>query len=69
MKGYADAKIGKANRYLKVGDIITFGNYWKGEDVSAGKQPVEWQVLDIKDGKALVISKYCLINHQYTDTN
>lgn len=77
-EGYADGKNGKANKYLseadiksagfvnvKVGDIITFGNYWQGKNKSAGKQPVEWQVLDIKDGKALVISKRCLINHEY----
>ena len=77
-EGYADGKNGKANKYLseadiksagfvnvKVGDIITFGNYWQGKDKSAGKQPVEWQVLDVKDGKALVISKYGLINHVY----
>ena len=50
---------------VKVGDIITFGNYWQGKDKSAGKQPVEWQVLDVKDGKALVISKHGLINHAY----
>lgn len=50
---------------VKVGDIITFGNYWQGKDESDGKQPVEWQVLDVKDGKALVISKYGLINHVY----
>lgn len=52
---------------VKVGDIITFGNYWQGKDESAGKQPVEWQVLDVKDGKALVISKYGLINHEYNE--
>ena len=76
MEGYADGKNGKVNKYLKeadragfvnvkVGDIITFGNYWQGKDKSAGKQPVEWQVLDVKDGKALIISKYGLINHEY----
>ena len=52
---------------VKVGDIITFGNYWQGKDKSAGKQPVEWQVLDVKDGKALVISKYALISHEYNE--
>ncbi|WP_337563157.1 DUF6273 domain-containing protein [Phascolarctobacterium succinatutens] len=52
---------------VKVGDIITFGNYWQGKDESDGKQPVEWQVLDVKDGKALVISKYGLINHEYNE--
>lgn len=82
MEGYADGKNGKANKYLKeadmyragfvnvkvkVGVIITFGNYWQGEDKSAGKQPVAWQVLDVKNGKALVISKYGLINHIYNE--
>ena len=79
MEGYADGKAKKYLKepyikstmdragflYVKVGDIITFGNYWQGKDKSAGKQPVEWQVLDVKDGKALVISKYGLINHKY----
>lgn len=52
---------------VKVGDIITFGNYWQHTYKSDGKQPVEWQVLDVKDGKALVISKYGLINHGYNE--
>ena len=58
---------------VKVGDVFTFGNYWQGKDKSAGKQPVEWQVLDVKNvnnvkfTKALVISKYGLINHEYNE--
>lgn len=41
-----------------VGDIITFGKYPQTADGSV--LPIEWQVLDVKDRKALVISKYGL---------
>lgn len=42
-----------------VGDIVTFGSYPQTE---SGKDntPIEWQVLDIQDGKVLLISKYAL---------
>lgn len=46
-----------------VGDIITFGKYPQTADGSV--LPVEWQVLDIKDGRALVISKYGLDARPY----
>ena len=43
---------------ISVGDHIMFGNYPKnnGND----PEPVEWRVLEIKDGKALIISEYLL---------
>lgn len=44
----------------KVGNYITFGSYEQDNDTSNGKEEIEWLVLDIKDGKALVISKYAL---------
>ena len=50
---------------MKVGDIITFGSYEQDNDLENGKEPIEWQVLDVQDGKALVISKYGLINKPY----
>ncbi len=45
---------------VKVGDIVTFGSYQQKTNPNAGKDPIEWQVLDVKDGKALVLSKYIL---------
>jgi len=45
---------------LKKGDYITLGKYEQDNDLDNGKEPIEWEVLDIKDGKALVISKYIL---------
>ncbi len=43
-----------------VGDIITIGSYEQDNDLSNGTEPIEWQVLDIKDGKALLLSRYVL---------
>ena len=48
---------------LKAGDHITFGNYPQTDDNEA--QPVEWRVLEIKDGKALIISEYLLDTYVY----
>ena len=45
---------------VKVGDTILFGTYEQDNKTSNGKEKIEWIVLDIKDGKAFVISKYAL---------
>ncbi|MDO4454719.1 MAG: DUF6273 domain-containing protein [Eubacteriales bacterium] len=45
---------------VKVGDYIYFGAYKQSNNTSNDKENIEWLVLDIKDGKALVISKYAL---------
>ncbi len=64
---YFKIKFGDA----KVGDYITFGRYEQDNNTSNGKEDIEWLVLDKKDGKALVISKYALdcqpYNTSYTD--
>ena len=56
---------------IKVGSYINFGVYEQDNNTSNGKEDVEWLVLEIKDGKALVISKYALdckqYNTSYTD--
>lgn len=48
---------------LSVGDHIMFGNYpqnYAPRSDTAEPEPVEWRVLEIKDGKALIISEYLL---------
>lgn len=45
---------------LKVGDIVLFGNYEQDNDETTQNEPIEWIVLEVKDGEALLISKYCL---------
>lgn len=44
----------------KVGDYVFFGTYEQDNDTSNGNENIEWLVLEVKDGKALVISKYAL---------
>ena len=44
----------------KVGDIIKLGE-WHSD-------PIEWQVLEVKDGKALLLSKYALACRKYHNT-
>lgn len=52
---------------LKAGDEITFGEYEKGGFSANSKEPIVWQVLDTQPGKALVISKYALVNKEYNE--
>ncbi len=49
----------------QVGDYITFGSYEQDNDLSNGKEPIEWLVLDEQDGRILVISKYALDSKSY----
>ena len=55
----------------KVGDNVFFGAYEQDNDTSNGKEDIEWLVLDAKDGKVLLISKFALdckrYNASYTD--
>ena len=50
---------------IKVGSYINFGAYEQDNNRSNGKENVEWLVLAVTDGKALVISKFALDNKQY----
>ena len=50
-----------------VGDTLLFGAYEQDNDTSNGQENIEWQVLDKKDGKVLVISKYALDCQQYNE--
>ena len=48
-----------------VGKTVMFGSYEQDNDTTNGKEAIEWLVLDVQDGKALVISKYALDCKQY----
>ena len=50
---------------VSVGDHFTFGNYPQGADGEV--QPIEWRVLAVEDGKALVISEKVLDYVQYNE--
>ncbi|MBQ6175246.1 MAG: hypothetical protein IJK28_11555 [Clostridia bacterium] len=40
----------------KPGDVIVFGTYNQDDINSNGREPIEWLVLDVRDGKALLLS-------------
>lgn len=46
-------------------DIVTFGRYEQDNNLENGTEPIEWLVLDVQDGRALLISKYGLISKPY----
>ena len=58
-------------KVAKVGDYVFFGAYEQDNNTANGKENIEWLVLEVKDGKALVTSKYALdckpYNTSYTD--
>ena len=56
---YVKYKIEKI-KSAKAGDYVVFGAYEQDNDTSNGKEDIEWLVLEVKDGKALLISKYAL---------
>lgn len=61
LNGYKDS----ADRCY--GYVIELGSYEQDGNASNGKERIEWQVLDVKNGKALVISKYGLDAKPYND--
>ncbi len=56
---------------IQVGNIVTFGHYEQDNNLSNGSEAIEWIVLDVHDGKALLLSRYGLdakpYNTEFTD--
>lgn len=63
---FAESRID--SKTIAVGDIVTFGSYAQDNDRSNGTEPIEWIVLDVQEGKALLLSKYGLSAAGYHDT-
>ena len=61
---YEDYKAEKM-KTAKVGSEILLGHYEQDNDSANGPEDIRWQVLDIQEGKALVISKQALDAHRY----
>ena len=45
---------------LQVGDTVTFGHYEQDNQLSNDAEEIEWIVLEIQNGKGLLLSKYLL---------
>ncbi len=50
---------------IGVGDYVTFGRYEQDNILENGPEPIEWLVLDVKDGKAFLLARYGLDQHSY----
>ncbi len=50
---------------VQVGDYISFGQYEQDGKTNNGAEAIEWKVLDIQNGKALVISRYAILAAQF----
>ena len=55
--------------YHTVGSIVTFGKYEQDDDLTNGPEDIEWVVLDVQNGKSLLISKYGLDWMPYNSKN
>ena len=53
---------------IKVGDTIEFGKYEQDNNTRNGAEIIEWRVLAVEDGKALIISEYGLAAKPYNET-
>lgn len=62
---YSDAEVKAGN----VGDFITFGSYEQDNDLQNGKEDIEWQILEVKQDRMLVISRYALEHQPYHSQN
>ena len=51
-----------------VGSTVKFGFYEQDNDLSNGKEEIEWLVLDADGGRVLVLSKYALDCQPYNST-
>ncbi len=41
-----------------IGATVIYGSYEQDNNLDNGSEPIEWLVLDVKDGKTLLLSKY-----------
>ncbi len=53
---------------IRAGDIVVFGQFEQDNDPENGPEPVEWQVLAVEDGRALVISRYVIDSQPFHES-
>ncbi len=53
------------SKFREPGSIVVFGRYEQDNDPENGKEPVEWTVLDVQEGKSLLLSRCGLDARQY----
>lgn len=58
---------GASARTVEAGDRLFFGHYEQDNHLENGSEPIEWVVLDVTDGTALLLSCYALDCRAYND--
>lgn len=54
-------------RTVEAGDRLFLGHYEQDNHLENGSEPIEWMVLDVTDGAALLLSRYALDCRAYND--
>ncbi len=52
----------------KIGDTVEFGSYEQDGNTDNGKEKMKWTVLDIKNGKLLLINNFCIEKIPYNES-
>lgn len=60
-------RVGKGYSDIQSGDIIAFGSYEQHGNTSSCAVPLEWLVLHVEVGRALILSRYCLDAKPYNN--
>lgn len=68
MDAFADIPITSTTKY-EVGDVVKMGRYEQDNETGNGDEEIEWIVIDSKQGKALLVSKYILDQQIYGTKN
>ena len=60
-----DADSGNPYAKLKIGDRVWLGSYEQDNNLFNGTEPIEWTVIQVQDGTALLLSRYVLDEKKY----
>lgn len=62
MKTYAAEN---KSQKITIGSVVSFGSYEQDNNLENGKEPLEWIVLDQKEGSVLLLSRYVIDYEPY----
>lgn len=62
-------KPGGSGAAVRVGSYVTFGNYEQDNNMSDGREPIEWRVLAVDGDKVFLVSRYGLDLHLFHNTD
>ena len=69
MDALKTVKTGDNSGLARYGQYVTFGTYEQDNDTANGQEAIEWLVLDVQNGKALLISRCGLDTQPYNTTS